>query len=87
MDANTHSHYRTLKGWTKCADAARTRLLDCPGLPDDESGSYIVKMEGDADWESRQHAPAKGAIEWLYLNKKGTPLYYWQKDRQGVILI
>jgi hypothetical protein len=85
FNANANSHYKTLKGWTKSAEYSRNKLLE--QVKEATAGMYSVKMGQSSNWQIMHRPPATGAAEWLYVNANGVPIYYWNKNQDGVTLI
>lgn len=85
LEAVADGNYKTLKGWTKSAAENRSKLLE--QAREITGGTYRVKMDRSAKWEISNHPPVNGAAEWLYLNANGIPIYYWNKDQAGLMLI
>lgn len=85
FSANVNSHYKTLKGWTKSAEYNRASLLEQVKV--EAGGVYKVRMGHSEAWEIMDRPPPKGAVEWLYLNADDIPVYYWNKDQDGVTII
>lgn len=96
FNANTNSHYKTLKGWTKSAEYSRNKLIQQsaddtqtetqPEVKGD-GGVYKVKFEGKENWEIMATPPSSGVSEWLYINQNGVPIYFWQKGQDGLTII
>jgi len=96
FNANTNSHYKTLKGWTKSAEYSRKTLMQqsaehakTVAQPEiqGEGGVYKVKFEGKESWEIMATPPSSGVSEWLYINANGVPIYFWQKGQEGLTII
>lgn len=85
FNANTNSHYKTLKGWTKSAEYTRIKLQQ--EVKESEGGVYKVRLENSDNWQIMDRPPPEGASEWLYLNASGVPLYYWSKENEGLTII
>ena len=85
VSVNAHSHYRTLKGWTKSAEFNRTKLIE--QVQDAPAGVYKVKMIGSDSWQVMDKPPVHGASEWLYLSEAGIPIYYWNRNQEGLTII
>lgn len=85
FNANASGHYKTLKGFTKSAEYSRIKLTQ--QIKDGDGGMYKVKMEESDTWQIMDSPPAAGALEWLYINAAGVPLYYWKKGQEGLTII
>ncbi len=85
VTVNANSHYRTLKGWTKSAEFNRTKLIE--QAQESSGGVYKVKMISTDSWQVMDRPPAEGAAEWLYLNESGVPIYYWNRNSEGLTII
>ncbi len=84
-NVNANSHYRTLKGWTKSAEFNRAKLFE--QVNQGSGGVYKVKMIGSDTWKIMERPPIEGASEWLYINSAGVPIYYWNKNKEGLTII
>ncbi len=78
-------HYRTLKSYRDSAEYSRASL---PKL-DQSNGenAYQVRFEGTDAWVECDTPPSKGVAEWLYLDKTGRPIYYWNKENKAITLL
>ena len=85
FNANASGHYKTLKGFSKSAEYSRASLMK--QVTDSEGGMYKVKMDESDSWQIMDTPPVAGAVEWLYINSAGVPLYYWKKGQEGLTII
>lgn len=78
-------HNETLQSW-KCS-SSQTRQKITGEVEFNPHGHYSVRMEGSSQWIKCQQAPADGAAEWLYINFRGVPVFYWDKWKNAIVLI
>lgn len=87
FNANANSHYKTLKGWTKSAEFNRAMLKQQENEIEPPKGVYKVRLKESGAWQLMKSPPAEGACEWLYINSAGVPIYYWNKEQDGLTII
>ena len=85
LNMNSNSNYKTLKGWRDSAEHSRAKLLE--QVKEAAAGIYKVRMDNSNVWQVMDRLPVNGASEWLYLNAKGVPIYYWNRDQSGLTII
>ncbi len=74
-----------LKGWNKSAEFNRIRFRE--QVLHNPHGAYSVRMDGSSKWYRCDFPPISGAAEWLFINLRGEPLFYWNKKTGSVTLI
>lgn len=78
-------HHETLKYWKNSSSLTRQKIHE--PVEFNPHGHYSVRMEGASQWIKCQQAPVEGAAEWLYVNFRGVPVFYWDKWKNAVVLI
>lgn len=82
--ASNHN-FVILKSWTKSAEHNRGQLLAL--LRHNPHGRYSVRMSGSNAWTVCECPPNSGVAEWLFVNSQGVPLFYWNLEKNSVMLI
>jgi hypothetical protein len=44
-------------------------------------------MTGSRRWVPCDSPPEDGATEWLFIDSSGMPLFYWNREKNSVVLI
>jgi hypothetical protein len=78
-------HLATVKQWTKSAEYNRINLRHL--VEYNPYGCYKVRMAGSSAWVECSSPPISGAEEWLFVNRKDVPIYYWNRNTNSVVLI
>lgn len=80
------THASTLR---KLGKTAERNLLNFRGQNPHTSweGCYRVRMIESSAWVTCATPPASGAAEWLFVDSAGLPIFYWNRDKNRVILI
>ena len=80
------SHSQTLQKLSKTAESNRLTLrANNPHTP--WEACYRVRMIESSSWQTCASPPPTGAAEWLFLDSSGVPLFYWNRDKNKVLLI
>lgn len=85
MNLICSSHNLNMKFWNQSAEYNRNRLH--ASAESHAQGKYHVRMNGTKRWVFRDLPPSEGAAEWLFINSSGTPLFYWNRNKNTVVLI
>ncbi len=80
------NHDLTLKKLSKTAEFNRlTHRGQNPHTP--WEGCYRVRLIESSQWVTCVTPPATGAAEWLFIDAAGVPLFYWNRNKNKVLLI
>lgn len=83
--AESNHHQSTLKNWKTSSELNRLRLAGTAEY--NLHGRYSVRMEGSSKWVNCEFPPVYGAAEWIFVNIKGMPVFYWDKNKNAIMLI
>lgn len=78
-------HIDTLKSWTNSAEYNRIQMRDHVAI--NPHGCYRVRMKGESKWFDCDSPPSAGAAEWIFVNRRAVPLFYWNSEKKSVVLI
>lgn len=86
IEAIANCNYKTIQAWAKSAPFNREQLLKKEEDAAVQFGVYKIRMQGSSAWHITERLPLSGVQEWLYLSG-GVPIFYWNKNRDGLMLI
>jgi hypothetical protein len=81
------NHDLIIKNWGQSAEYNRIRLNKAVQSEHNPHGKYHVRMTGSRRWVPCDSPPEDGATEWLFIDSSGMPLFYWNREKNSVVLI